>query len=185
MDKSIKKLTHQEILQSKPSVDTVRQKKRMPLVLVLDGLRSLYNVGSIFRSADAILVEKIFLCGITGCPPNKEIEKVALGAVEVVPFEYFEKTIDCLDSLKKQGYQIIALELTEKSERYNQARYEFPCALILGNEVDGVADEVMTRVDRAVDIPMLGRANSLNVATAMAVVGYEVFAQWEENLNTK
>jgi tRNA G18 (ribose-2'-O)-methylase SpoU len=179
MDKPIKKLTHQQILSSKPSVKDVRAMDRMPVVLVLDNLRSLYNIGSIFRTADAVLVEKIYLCGITGHPPNKEIEKVALGAVEVVPFEYCAKTVDCLGKLKKAGYKIVALELTDRSIRYNKAKYSFPCALVLGNEVDGVGDGVMKMVDLAVDIPMKGRANSLNVATAMAVVSYEIFDQWQ------
>lgn len=180
MDKPIKKLTHQQILKSKPSVGKVKKLKRTPLVLVLDNLRSLYNIGSIFRSADAILVEKIYLCGITGCPPNKEIEKVALGAVEVVPFQHFTRVEDCLKKLKKLGYTIYALELTNNSVNYKQEKYHFPCALVLGNEVDGISEEAMTVVDRAVDIPMKGRANSLNVATAMAVVGYEIFDQYSQ-----
>ena len=180
MDKRIKKLTHQQILVSKPSVDKVKTLKRTPLILVLDNLRSLYNVGAIFRTADAILVEKIYLCGITGHPPNKEIEKVALGAVEVVPFEYVENTEDCLKKLKKSGYELIALELTDKSSRYNQTKYKFPCALIVGNEVDGISDGAMKLIDQAVDIPMLGRANSLNVATALAVVSYEIFENYNQ-----
>ena len=180
MDKPIKKLTHQQILKAKPTVDKVRKLKRTPLVLVLDSLRSLYNIGSIFRSADATLVEKIYLCGITGCPPNKDIEKVALGAVEVVPFEYYKSVTDCLKKLKKLGYTIYALELTNNSVNYKQEKYRFPCALVLGNEVDGIDEKAMTLVDRAVDIPMKGRANSLNVATAMAVVSYEIFDQYSQ-----
>lgn len=183
MDKSIKKLSHQEILQSKPTVEKVLQMKRTPLVIVVDSLRSLYNIGSIFRSGDAILVEKIFLCGLSGKPPNKEIEKVALGAAEVVPFEYIEKVEDCLRNLKELGYDLIALELTDSSKNYHQLKYKFPCALILGNEIDGVSENAMKLIDRAVDIPMLGRANSLNVATAMAVVGYEIFNQYSNNEN--
>lgn len=175
MDKSIKKLTHQEILDSKPTVAKVKEYERLPLVVVADNLRSLYNIGSIFRTSDAILVEKIFLCGISGKPPNKEIEKVALGAVETVPFEYCAGVGDLVRRLKSEGYQIVALELTKQSVNYRQAKYEKPLALVLGNEIDGVSDEVLAMADLAVDIPMRGRANSLNVATAFAVVGYEIY----------
>lgn len=153
----------------------VREYKRLPLVVVADNLRSLYNIGSIFRTSDAILVEKIFLCGISGKPPNKEIEKVALGAVETVPFEYCAEVGDCVRRLKSEGYQIVALELTKQSVNYLEAKYERPLALILGNEIDGVSDEVLAMADLAVDIAMRGRANSLNVATAFAVVGYDVY----------
>lgn len=151
----------------------------MPLVVVADNLRSLYNIGSIFRTSDAILVEKIFLCGISGKPPNKEIEKVALGAVETVPFEYCTEVGDCVRRLRLEGYQIVVLELTKQSVNYRLARYEKPLALILGNEIDGVSDEVLAMADLAVDIPMRGRANSLNVATAFAVVGYDVYDKFQ------
>lgn len=143
--------------------------------MVVDNLRSLYNIGSIFRTSDAILVEKILLCGISGKPPNKEIEKVALGAVDTVPFEYFEKVGDAVKKLKDEGYQIVALELTKQSVNYREAGYKNKLALVVGNEVDGVSDEVLSMCDMAVEIPMRGRANSLNVATAFAVVAYEIY----------
>lgn len=151
---------------------------RLPVVLVLDGLRSLYNIGSIFRTADALLIEKIYLCGICGTPPNKQIEKVALGAVDTVPFEYMVSVGDCLEKLKKEGRGIVAVELTGESENYRNTEYHFPMALLLGNEVEGVSETGMAFADSAVDIPMQGRANSLNVATAVAVVGYEILAQF-------
>lgn len=177
MAKPIKKLTHQEILRAKPSVERVRGYLRLPVILVLDNLRSLYNIGSIFRTADALLIEKIFLCGICGKLPNREIEKVALGAVQTVPYEYVEKAEECVAKLKADGRKIVVLELTDSSVNYREAKYEVPMALVVGNEIDGVSEAVMRYADLAMDIPMGGRANSLNVATATAVVGYEIAAQ--------
>ncbi|MCC6643390.1 RNA methyltransferase [Candidatus Peregrinibacteria bacterium] len=178
MARKIQKKTHLQILHSKPTVAQVKKFKRLPVVIVLDNLRSLYNVGSIFRTADALLIEKIYLCGITGSPPNKQIEKVALGAVETVPFECFEKVDEVIKMLKKEGRQIVTVELTDQSKNYREAEYQFPLALVLGNEIDGVQEEVVENADLAVDIPMKGRANSLNVATAMAVVAYEIAAKY-------
>lgn len=144
---------------------------------MLDNLRSLYNIGSIFRTADALLIDKIYLCGISGKPPNKQIEKVALGAVETVPFEYHEKVEVLVEKLKAEGKKIVAIELTDNSTNYREFEWETPLVLILGNEVDGVSEKIMEMIDGAVDIPMKGRANSLNVATAFAVVAYEVYSR--------
>lgn len=173
----IHKLTHQEILRSKPSIEKVKAMRRLPLTLVLDNVRSLYNIGSIFRTADGLLIEKIYLCGICGKPPNKEIEKVALGAVETVPWEYFEETADCLKKLRSEGKSIWALELTDQSKNYRKTKYELPLALVVGNEIDGINENILACCDGAIDIPMLGRANSLNVATATAIVAYEIAGQ--------
>jgi tRNA G18 (ribose-2'-O)-methylase SpoU len=151
---------------------------RIPIVLVLDSIRSLYNIGSIFRTADALLIEKIYLCGICGQPPDSRIDKVALGAVDTVPFEYIEDVDTCLQHLKKEGREVVAPELTKQSENYREKKYKFPMALVLGNEIEGIGDSAMKLCDSAVDIPMGGRANSLNVATAIAVVGYEAQAQY-------
>ncbi len=178
MDIPIIKLTHQEILLSKPSVEETKNFQRIPVVLVLDNLRSLYNIGSIFRTADALLIEKIYLCGICGHPPNKQIEKVALGAEETVPFEYWPDVNACLQKLKADGRTIVALELTHQSAHYKKADYPFPLALVVGNEVEGIGEEAIKFCDRAIDIPMKGRANSLNVATAVAVAGYEIYDRY-------
>lgn len=176
----IVKHTHEEIQNSKPSVEEVQKKARTPFVVVLDNIRSIYNVGAIFRTCDAILAEKLYLCGITGHPPRKDIDKVALGAVEVVPWKYSPTTHETLLKLKEKGYQICALELTQQSVHYKKADYAFPLALIVGNEVDGISEDIMPLVDMAVDIPMLGRANSLNVATAFGIVGYEILSRYGE-----
>lgn len=177
----IRKLTHEEIQASKPSPEQVLTSKRTPVYVVLDNIRSLYNVGAMFRTCDAILAEKMILCGITGCPPRKEIAKVALGAEELVPWEYSESVTDAVTRLKEQGIKICALELTDPVNYFKVATYEFPVALIVGNEVDGISDEVMPLVDMAVTIPMLGRANSLNVATALGITVYELLHKYKLN----
>ncbi len=153
----------------------------MPVTVVADNIRSLYNLGSIFRTSDAVLLEKICLCGISGCPPNVEIEKVALGATNTVEFEYFESSEECVRSLKKRGLKIYALEITDQKIQYDQLEYQFPLALIIGNEVEGVSDEVMKYVDQAIFIPMRGRANSLNVSNALAVCLYKISEQFYAN----
>lgn len=174
---NVHKISHEEIQASKPSIEQVRAMKRTPFFVVLDNIRSIYNVGAMFRTCDAVMAEKIFLCGITGHPPRKDIDKVALGAVDVVPWEYTSTVTETLVKLKENGVKICALELTKESIHYRKAEYPFPVALVVGNEVTGISDEAMQYVDFAVDIPMLGRANSLNVATALGIVGYEVLAR--------
>lgn len=180
----IRKYTHEEIQTSKPTPKQVRSFKRMPVSVVLNDIRSLYNVGAIFRTSDGILAEKLFLCGITGHPPRKEIDKVALGAVETVPWSYSPSAKETLLKLKEKGVKIVALELADGSEHFKAFEYPFPMALVLGNEVEGVSDELMPFVDYCVSIPMLGRANSLNVATAYGITAYEILHQYnEKNVN--
>lgn len=157
----------------KPEVGEVKSKKRNPIFALLDNIRSLYNVGAIFRTSDAILLEKVFLCGITGFPPRREISKTALGAEEIVPFEYREDAVEAIKELKDQGVKIVAVELAEGSVPYVEAEYDFPVCFVFGHEVEGISDEVMEVVDMAVDLPMLGRANSLNVATCYGIIMYD------------
>lgn len=169
----MRKLTHEEILQIKPSIEEVKKKKRNPIYVILDNVRSLHNVGAIFRTSDAVLVEKIYLCGITGCPPRNEIAKTALGAEEVVPWEYREEALEAIRELQERGVKIVAVELAEGSVLYDSAEYDFPVCFIFGHEVHGIADEVMEYVDMSVYLPMLGRANSLNVATCYGIIVYD------------
>ena len=171
--KKIRKYSHLEVLEKKPSIEEVKAAKKENIVFVLDNLRSLYNVGSLFRTLDGVGGKKMYLCGITGFPPNREIEKTALGAVEVVEWEYFENAFDCIKKLKNEGYKIYCVEIGEGSKNYSDVKYEVPCAIVLGNEVEGVSDSVIEECDLMISIPMKGRANSLNVATAGAIVGYE------------
>jgi len=175
----IRKYTPEEIQNSKPSPDEVRAFTRTPVHVVCNNIRSLYNVGAIFRTSDGILAEKIHLCGFTGHPPRKEIDKTALGAAELVPWEHNPSAKDAILKLKEKGYKIVALELTDKSVDFKAFKYPFPLALVLGHEVDGIAEELMPLCDHAISITMLGRANSLNVATAYGVVAYEILHQYQ------
>lgn len=169
----MKKLTHQEILLVKPSVDEIKKKQRNPIFALLDNVRSLHNVGAIFRTSDAVLLDKVYLTGITGFPPRNEISKTALGAEDLVPWEYHENAKEIIQKLKKEGVQIVAVELAQGSEDFREADFEFPVCFVFGHEVEGISDEVMELVDKTIHLPMLGRANSLNVATCYGIVMYE------------
>ncbi len=173
----MKKLSHQEILKTKPSIDEVKKRKRTPVFALLDNIRSLHNVGAIFRTSDGILLEKLHLCGITGFPPRDEISKTALDAEEVVPWEHYDDPVEAIEELKEKGVQIVAVELAEDSVPYIEAQYDFPVCFVFGHEVDGISDEVMELVDMSVSLPMLGRANSLNVATCYGIIMYDALSK--------
>jgi tRNA G18 (ribose-2'-O)-methylase SpoU len=143
-------------------------------VAVLDNIRSLHNVGAIFRTADAAGVNKLYLCGMTGAPPRHEIRKAALGAEESVAWEYFKQTHEALEKLKKEGYFILALENTPASVDYRRATYRFPLALVVGHEYNGIAPEILARCAAAVSLPMRGTKISLNVAVAFGIAAYEI-----------
>lgn len=156
-------------------------KKRNPIYIICDNIRSLYNVGAIFRTSDAANVAKIYLCGITGYPkddvnwfPTKRIEKTALGANKTVPWEYIDHTIDIVKKLKSKGAKIYVLENTLQATIYNATTYTFPCALVLGHEVRGVDDEIIKLADKVVKIPMYGTKTALNVEAAYAISIYEI-----------
>lgn len=172
------KLSHEEILKLKPSVENLSSRERTPIYALLENIRSLYNVGAVFRTSDAILLKKLFLCGYTGSPPRKEISKTALGAEETVPWEKAEDSLSVIKKLKQEGIKIVALELTKKSVDYSKMKYEFPCCLVIGNEIEGISEELVAEADHCIDIPMLGRANSLNVATAYGIAIYEMLKQY-------
>lgn len=174
------KITPQEILSQKPSVQEMRLRKRTPIYAVFDNIRSLYNVGAMFRTSDAALVSKVFLIGATGIPPRKEIDKSALGATDVVTWEYCPDGISAIKNLKKLGVQILALELTRQSIPYFAMEYKFPVAVVVGNEVGGISEEILELCDASIDIPMLGRANSLNVATAYGIAVFEILNQFRK-----
>lgn len=169
----MKKLNHDEILKVKPSVSQVKRKKRNNMFALLDNVRSLYNVGSVFRTSDAVLLKKLFLCGITGHPPRKEISKTALGAEDIVPWEYQDDSVEVIKKLKKKGVAIVAVEIAHDSVPYNKAQYPFPVCFVFGHEVEGISEEVMDLVDVAVYVPMLGRANSLNISTCYGIIVYD------------
>jgi len=163
------------------NVEEFKAKEKIPLVVVLDNVRSQHNVGAVFRTSDAFLVEKIYLCGITATPPNREIHKSALGATESVEWQYFEKTVDAVNHLKNQGFSVFALEQTEHSVSlldYCRGVLQYaptPIALILGNEVDGVSDDVLPLIDGAFEIPQFGTKHSLNVSVSAGIAIWEIF----------
>lgn len=179
-----RKLTPEEILRTKRSIKEIKKQKRSPIYVVADNIRSLYNVGSIFRTSDGAMVEKIYLCGMTGMPPRREITKTSLGACDVVPWEYKEKATDIVRELKEQGVQIVTLELTDPPTHYAKTEFDYPVCLVLGHEINGVSDEVMELSDKSISIPMLGLANSLNVATAYGIAVYQILNKYQ-NPNNK
>jgi len=168
----MKKLNTEELIKRKGDLDKLKNKPRHEVYLILDNIRSVYNVGAIFRTADATRIKKIFLCGITAYPPRPDLEKTALRTIEHVPWEYEISTKLKVESLKDKGISVVALEQTDKSLDYDKSEYKKPLAIVVGNEVEGVSDEVLTLCDASVEIPMQGIANSLNVATAVGIVLY-------------
>ncbi|MCK5077154.1 MAG: RNA methyltransferase [Calditrichia bacterium] len=154
------------------NLEEAHEIKRAPVVVILENIRSLYNVGSIFRTSDAAAVEKLYLTGFTGQPPRKEIDKTALGAVDSVPWEYRKDSIALLDELKQDGYKIAVLEHCHGSKDIFHYEWEGKTAIILGNEVFGVTDEVAAKADVALEIPMFGVKQSLNVSVAYGISIY-------------
>lgn len=171
----MKKLKLEEL--ERDTVDSYKLKDKLPLVVVLDNVRSAMNVGSIFRTSDAFLVEKICLCGITATPPNREITKTAIGATESVEWEYFDDTAKALGALKTEGYQLIGVEQTDSSVLLNDfsTKPEGKYALVLGNEVEGVDEELLPMLDACIEIPQEGTKHSLNVSVCAGIVIYHFY----------
>lgn len=161
---------------SKEQFQTV---KKIPLIVVLDEVRSLNNVGSIFRTSDAFLVEKIYLCGITATPPHPEIHKTALGAEDTVVWIYFENTLEALQNLKNEGYTVYSIEQVHNSTMLNKLSLdrEKKYAVIFGNEVKGVQQEVVNQSDGCIEIPQFGTKHSLNVSVTAGIVIWDLFKQ--------
>lgn len=171
----MKKLSMDEL--SRLSVEEFRRVRKIPVVLLLDNVRSLHNVGSAFRTADAFACEKIYLTGITGTPPHREIHKTALGATESVEWEYLARPADAALRLKSEGYSIVAVEQTNESIPL-QAFAGSPSAkvcVVFGNEINGVSDEVLAIADAAVEIPQAGTKHSLNISVCVGIVCWELF----------
>ncbi|HPI00131.1 MAG TPA: RNA methyltransferase [Chitinophagaceae bacterium] len=144
---------------------------KLPIIVVLDNVRSMHNVGSIFRTADAFLIQSIYLCGCTPQPPHRDIHKTALGATETVDWKYYATTLEAVNHLKQQSYTVCAVEQTTDSiALQNIELSKHPIAIILGNEVDGVGDEVLALCDKCIEIPQFGTKHSLNVSVAAGVV---------------
>lgn len=170
----MKKLSHDEIAKNRSTLDTIHTINKLPIYVVLNNIRSNYNVGSIFRSSDGAMIEKLYLCGYTPSPPKKEILKTALGSTESVKWEYVKNPIDIVKKLKKDGLKIIALEQTDKSIPYHQINKNiFPACLIIGNEITGVSQELIDLCDLSIEIPQYGIKQSLNVAVAYGIAIFE------------
>jgi 23S rRNA (guanosine2251-2'-O)-methyltransferase len=171
----MKKLKLEEL--GRISVDEFKEASKLPLCLVLDNIRSLHNVGSAFRTADAFRLEKIFLTGITGTPPHREIQKTALGATESVDWVYVESTAEALKNLRAEGYKIIIIEQTTESISLHTFTPQpgTKYCLVFGNEVNGVSEEAIPFGDLAIEIPQNGTKHSLNVSVCMGIVLWEFF----------
>lgn len=179
----MRKLPHQEILGERLTVEEAQTVSRHPVSLLLYNVRSLYNVGSIFRTCDAARAEELILCGFTPHPPRREIAKTALGAVETVPWRYFSSTIQAIQSLRSERKRIFALEITDKKRQYTNLRSdEFPMVIILGNELVGIDQQILDLCDDAIEIPMFGVKHSLNVAVAAGIVLFEAVQIYLNNL---
>jgi tRNA G18 (ribose-2'-O)-methylase SpoU len=171
----MRKLIHEEILQERLTVEQALRSERHPVVGVIEDVRSLYNVGSCFRTADAMLLQKLVLTGYTPSPPRREISKTALGATESVPWEYIRDPLEAIASLKSEGYRIYALELTSSSLPLDHlSDLDYPLALVVGNEITGVGQRTLDHCDGAIEIPMYGVKHSLNVAVAFGIAVWEL-----------
>jgi 23S rRNA (guanosine2251-2'-O)-methyltransferase len=169
----MRKLSMDEL--ERKSVEAFKEAKKFPLVVVLDNVRSMNNVGSIFRSADAFLIQAIYLCGYTPQPPHRDIQKTALGATETVRWQYFETTVNAVEQLKKEGYNVLAVEQASGSEPLQRIDWDGKrnLALVLGNEVNGVAEEVLEHCNGCIEIPQMGMKHSLNISVAAGIVLWE------------
>ncbi len=173
----MRKLLNEEL--NRLSAEEIKKAVKNPLVIVLDNVRSMNNVGSAFRTADAFLCEKILLCGITAQPPHREIHRAALGATDTVDWEYAEHTTSAIEILKSAGYKIVSIEQADESvslEKFNVKPNE-KLALVFGNEVFGVADDVVQLSDEVVEIPQFGTKHSLNISVSIGIVLWHISSQ--------
>jgi tRNA G18 (ribose-2'-O)-methylase SpoU len=156
------------------SIEKYKSLRKNPLYIILDNLRSAFNVGSIFRLADTMRIEGVYLCGYTACPPHKKLEKTSLGTIDYVPWKHFDSTAEAVRYAQEQGAEVWAAETTTRSELYSNVPIPKKVALVFGNEALGVSRKVLCQCDKIVEIPTFGYKNSLNVATACSVIGYSV-----------
>ena len=171
----MRKIKNEEL--GRKSVDEFKSAGKIPLVVVLDNVRSMNNIGSVFRTADAFLVEAIYLCGITAQPPHREIEKTALGATDSVNWKYFASTLDAIDELTAKNFTVIAVEQAEGGKLLDEFLIEKnkKYALIFGHEMNGVGEEVMAKVNAAIEVPQAGTKHSLNISVCAGIVLWEFF----------
>ncbi|WP_348797724.1 RNA methyltransferase [Flavobacterium adhaerens] len=176
----MRKLENSEL--ERKSIDDFKRSKKTPLILILDDIRSLHNIGSVFRTADAFLIEKIILCGITATPPNKEIHKTALGATETVTWEHHENVLDVISNLKKENITTLAIEQVESSIFLQNFKVDKnqKYALVFGNEVYGVSQDAVAICDGCIEIPQLGTKHSLNISVSAGIVVWDLFKQFNQ-----
>ena len=172
-----RKLRNSEL--DRKSVDQFRKAEKTPIIVILDNIRSLNNIGSVFRTADAFLIQKVYLCGITAQPPHKDIQKTALGATETVSWEYTEDSLELVEKLKSEGVKIYSIEQAEGAIMLNdfQPENDKTCAVVFGNEVKGVQQNVVSASDAVIEIPQLGSKHSLNISVSTGVVLWDLFSK--------
>ncbi len=173
----MRKLKNSEL--DRLEVSEFKQAEKSPIIIVLDNIRSLNNIGSVFRTSDAFLVEKIYLCGITAKPPHNDIRKTALGSTESVDWEYCENTLDVINKLKAEGVKICSIEQAENATMLNkfEPRPDAKFAFVFGNEVKGVSQDVVDASDIVIEIPQYGTKHSLNISVSAGVVIWDVFSK--------
>jgi tRNA G18 (ribose-2'-O)-methylase SpoU len=171
----MRKLANSEL--ERKNIEEFKQAQKTPIIIVLDDIRSLHNIGSVFRTSDAFLIEKIYLCGITATPPNKEIPKTALGATDTVAWEYQKNVLDVIVKLKLENISVFAIEQVENSVMLNDFEVEKgkKYALIFGNEVKGVSQQAIEKCDGVIEIPQLGTKHSLNISVSTGIVVWDFF----------
>lgn len=176
----MRKLKNSEL--GRKTVEEFKQTNKTPIIVVLDNIRSLNNVGSVFRTSDAFLIEKIYLCGITATPPNKEIHKTALGATESVDWEYVENTMDLVEKLQAENVKVLSIEQAENSTMLDTftPKTDQKYAVVFGNEVKGVQQEVVSASDVCIEIPQLGTKHSLNISVSCGVVLWDLFTKMKK-----
>ena len=178
MDLRVRKLKNIELNRLSP--EAFKSQQKIPLVIILDSVRSLNNVGSVFRTCDCLGIGKIYLCGITGKPPHRDIHKTSLGAENSIEWHYFESIVRLLEQLKNEGYRICALEQTDKSIDIREFdSLNKPIALIIGNEIEGVSNEAIALCDTVLEIPQFGTKHSFNVAVSAGIALWEIKKKME------
>jgi len=172
-----RKLKNSEL--PRKTVTEFKEAKKTPIIVILDNVRSLNNIGSVFRSSDAFLIEKIYLCGITATPPHKDIQKTALGATETVAWEYIEETLTLIEKLQEEGVKVCAIEQAEESIFLNEFQPEFDqkYAVVFGNEVKGVQQSVVSKSDIVIEIPQIGAKHSLNIAVSTGIILWDMYSK--------
>jgi len=178
----MRKLENSEL--DRKSIEAFKEADKTPIIIILDDVRSLHNIGSVFRTADAFLIEKIYLCGITATPPNKEIHKTALGATETVTWEHNADVLKVIENLKKESVTVLAIEQVQSAVFLQDFKVEKDTkyALVFGNEVYGVSQDAVALCDGCIEIPQLGTKHSLNISVSVGIVVWDLFKKMKWNL---